>query len=177
MLGEGARTYKTSSQGSVDVRTLTIPNLWSCIAMFSVFKSTSTSKPPFTILVPPLIYPAGSAVEGEVELDFRRLLEENIEKVQLRLHGTTETYTSLSTLHPDPDGLTTFSGQSRSTKMGPRTSSASSTPTYPSGHGGVHIPHPAQTSSASPSSSSFPLTYPHRSTMQQHPRLRQSGTG
>ncbi|KAI0793699.1 hypothetical protein C8Q74DRAFT_1445288 [Fomes fomentarius] len=59
--------------------------------MFSVFKSTSTSKPPFTILVPPLIYPAGSAVEGEVELDFRRLLEENIEKVQLRLHGTAET--------------------------------------------------------------------------------------
>ncbi|KAI0691289.1 hypothetical protein C8T65DRAFT_745494 [Cerioporus squamosus] len=55
--------------------------------MFSRFTSSSA----LTVYVPPAIYAAGSKIEGEVEIQFRDLQEENVEEVQLRLRGTSKT--------------------------------------------------------------------------------------
>ena len=66
-------------------------------SMLSRFTSTSA----FSVYIPPAIYPAGATIEGEVELRFRDLQEENIEEVQLRLRGTSRTYVSCGSILTD----------------------------------------------------------------------------
>ncbi|KAI0691288.1 hypothetical protein C8T65DRAFT_670562 [Cerioporus squamosus] len=63
---------------------------------------SSSSTPPFFIHVPPLVYAAGSTVDGEVEIDFRQLREQHVEEILVRLYGTSETYiyrNNLRTVH------------------------------------------------------------------------------
>ncbi|RPD67563.1 hypothetical protein L226DRAFT_499814 [Lentinus tigrinus ALCF2SS1-7] len=59
--------------------------------MFSRLISSS-SPPPFVLHIPPLVYVAGGTIGGEVEIDFRQLREQNIEEIQVRLRGRSETY-------------------------------------------------------------------------------------
>ncbi|TFK85458.1 hypothetical protein K466DRAFT_601153 [Polyporus arcularius HHB13444] len=53
--------------------------------------SRFTSSSALTVYIPPAIYVAGSTIEGEVEMRFPDLQDENIEEVQLRLRGTSRT--------------------------------------------------------------------------------------
>ncbi len=54
--------------------------------------SRFTSSSALTVYIPPAIYVAGSTIEGEVEMRFPDLQDENIEEVQLRLRGSSRTY-------------------------------------------------------------------------------------
>ncbi len=54
----------------------------------------SKSKPPAALAVyfPPAVYTPGSVIEGEVELNFRQLREDNIDEVHVKLRGLAYTY-------------------------------------------------------------------------------------
>ncbi|RPD67561.1 hypothetical protein L226DRAFT_566250 [Lentinus tigrinus ALCF2SS1-7] len=54
--------------------------------------SRLTSSSALTVYIPPAIYAAGSTIDGEVQIQFRDLQDENIEEVQLRLRGTSKTF-------------------------------------------------------------------------------------
>ena len=57
--------------------------------MFSMFKTNAT--PALVVYLPPMTYASGSTVDGEVEVDFRKLQEDNIEEIHVRLRGTART--------------------------------------------------------------------------------------
>ncbi|KAI0757927.1 hypothetical protein C8Q74DRAFT_1319879 [Fomes fomentarius] len=54
----------------------------------NLFRSLNAGPQALTIHLPPVIYSAGSAVDGELEIDFRKLQEDNIDEVQVRLRGS-----------------------------------------------------------------------------------------
>ena len=58
--------------------------------MLSLFKTNAT--PALVVYLPPMTYVSGSTVDGEVEVDFRKLQEDNIEEIHVRLRGTARTY-------------------------------------------------------------------------------------
>ena len=45
----------------------------------------------FTLHIPPAVYVSGSALEGEVEINMRELLEDEVEEVHVELRGSSYT--------------------------------------------------------------------------------------
>ncbi|KAI0774618.1 hypothetical protein BD413DRAFT_535211 [Trametes elegans] len=58
---------------------------------------TSSIKPGITLHLPPKLYVSGSSVEGEVELDFGLLRQDNIEEVHVKLRGIARTVLTVNT--------------------------------------------------------------------------------
>ena len=59
-----------------------------------MFSKSKSNKAPTALAVyyPPAVYTPGSVMEGEVELNFRQIQEDNIDEVHVKLRGISYTY-------------------------------------------------------------------------------------
>lgn len=63
-------------------------SVWTRVMLSNLFRILNAGPQALAIHLPPVIYSAGSAVDGELEINFRKLQEDNIDQVQVRLRGS-----------------------------------------------------------------------------------------